>query len=281
MNDLVLKIVPIGTKAASYMTFRSDVVTVGRLTSNHLVLPHASVADHHATLRRAPTLLPGGRPSTFLIESRACVEVDHQVAGNSVPIADGQIITIGAYLIEIFDREAPSEIERGFLQGIGDVPKDDAARAVYADWLEEVGRLDEAELIRAQLTVKQLAPQDPRFQDLAQRIRLLGPKTSLSFRRTIAQPPLERCGGFQYELQCPNRWDQLAPTDSPKERFCGSCKRNVHYATTVSEAIDLVERGECLVVDIVPPRTPNDLVRAPVAPPLPGYYLPPPPPPLK
>jgi uncharacterized protein (TIGR02996 family) len=41
--------------------------------------------------------------------------------------------------------------ERGLLDAIRDDPDDDAARLVYADWLEENGRADHAELIRVQI----------------------------------------------------------------------------------------------------------------------------------
>jgi uncharacterized protein (TIGR02996 family) len=41
--------------------------------------------------------------------------------------------------------------ERGLLDGIRDDPYDDALRLVYADWLEDNGRADEAELIRVQI----------------------------------------------------------------------------------------------------------------------------------
>jgi uncharacterized protein (TIGR02996 family) len=45
--------------------------------------------------------------------------------------------------------------ERGLLDAIRDDPYDDALRLVYADWLEENGRADHAELIRVQIALEQ------------------------------------------------------------------------------------------------------------------------------
>jgi uncharacterized protein (TIGR02996 family) len=40
--------------------------------------------------------------------------------------------------------------EEAFLQAMGDNPEDDTTRLVYADWLEENGQAERAELIRVQ-----------------------------------------------------------------------------------------------------------------------------------
>src|SRR4051794_35236595 len=41
--------------------------------------------------------------------------------------------------------------ESGLLRGIARSPDDDAPRLVYADWLDDHGRADRAEFIRAQI----------------------------------------------------------------------------------------------------------------------------------
>src|SRR5262245_49132400 len=46
------------------------------------------------------------------------------------------------------ERAARSMAELGFLESIVDHPTDDAARLVYADWLEESGDLERAVLLR-------------------------------------------------------------------------------------------------------------------------------------
>ena len=53
-----------------------------------------------------------------------------------------------------------------FLQAIIDVPEDDLPRLVYADWLEEHGQAERAELIRVQVQLARLADQRPRTRYL-------------------------------------------------------------------------------------------------------------------
>lgn len=172
-----------------------------------------------------------------------------------------------------------SDIERGFLDAIERDPRDDATRAVYGDWLDESGRRDEADFLRAQLAIKKLAPDDPEFQHLSTVMRTLAPKMSPEWRRTVAQPALENCG-LRFEIKCPKRWDALAPTASPTERFCDSCNRSVYYASTIADARRLVMAQHCVVVDIAEKRFTNDLYPPP---PPPGMYSPPssPPPPSR
>jgi uncharacterized protein (TIGR02996 family) len=283
----VLKVTPTNSNASQYLTFEDAVVTIGRAKDNHVVLDHATVELHHARLLRTVWIeievMPGAPP--VLLDRKP-------VERRSTGLNDGHVITIGRYTIELLDREAPNERERTFIEAIQNSPNDDSTRVVYGDWLEEVGRKEEAEFLRSQLALKSLHADDPRFQELSTRIRDVGEKLSLSWRRTVARPALENCGGMQYQVQCPKKWDDLAPTLSPKERFCDSCQRNVHYATDLDEARMLARLGECLVIDIVQPRRANDLNPPPVVignppPPLPpgqyvptpGMYLPPPTPP--
>lgn len=277
-QPFVLKVTPASSSSAQYLTFQDELVTIGRAKDNHLVLEHATVDLHHARLLRTPAwiaieVLPDARP--VLLDRKP---VERRATG----VDEGHVITIGLYSIELLDRDAPNERERSFLEALQRSPSDDATRVVYGDWLEEVGRQDEAEFLRAQLALKQISnASDPHFQELSARVRDVGAKLSLSWRRTIARPALENCAGMQYQVECPKKWDELLPTVSPKERFCDSCRRNVHYATDMSEARMLARAGECIVVDIVQPRRPNDLHPPPVvadniAPPPPGMYLPPP-----
>jgi uncharacterized protein (TIGR02996 family) len=185
-------------------------------------------------------------------------------------------LRIGTYSLEVFDREPPSEDEARFLDAIKTNPGDDDTRAVYCDWLEEHGRADDAEFLRAQLALRDMMPEDPRFQQLASRLAALAPGMGLDWRRTVARPPIEQCP-IRFELVCPKKWDALTPTASPKERFCDACKKNVHYAPTVFEAQTLARAGHCVAVDVAQERSANDL--APRLPPTAGMPAPPPRPP--
>src|SRR5438046_2537388 len=59
------------------------------------------------------------------------------------------------------------------LQAVLAEPQDDALRLVYADWLEEHGDPDRAELIRLQCELARLEPSDRRGQRLRRRERAL------------------------------------------------------------------------------------------------------------
>src|SRR5262249_40305569 len=54
-----------------------------------------------------------------------------------------------------------SAIEEGFWQDILAHPEDDAARLIYADWLDDNDDIDMAEFIRAQIAVESLAEDNP------------------------------------------------------------------------------------------------------------------------
>src|SRR5262245_27199497 len=90
--------------------------------------------------------------------------------------------------------------DQPFIQAICDDPAEDAPRLVYADWLEETGRPDRAEVIRVQCDLARLPPDDPgrpalrsREQELLQRH---GWAWAVPFRdyvlRTARTPPFRR-----------------------------------------------------------------------------------------
>jgi uncharacterized protein (TIGR02996 family) len=48
-------------------------------------------------------------------------------------------------------------------------PADDTPRLVYADWLEENGRSEEAEFIRVECRLDSILPQEPEYTELIDR----------------------------------------------------------------------------------------------------------------
>lgn len=233
--------------------FPQDDVTIGSAPSSSLVLDDASVGKTHARLLRYAN-------GSVLVRT---VHPSHQVLVNDVAtmrtsVREGDTIAIGVYRLAVLDRDPPGKVELEFLAAIADAPNDDTQRAVYGDWLEEHQHFEEAQFLRAQIEIRDLAADHPRFADLARTIETLAPRMGLTWRRAVARPAIENCGP-QFELKCPKRWDELKTTKDPDQRFCDACNRNVHYATTVDKARRLAVAGQCVAVDIAETRRPGDL----------------------
>ena len=63
--------------------------------------------------------------------------------------------------------------DEDFIRGILAYPEDDAPRLVHADWLEEQGQAERAELIRVQCELARLPAGDSHREALSQRQRQL------------------------------------------------------------------------------------------------------------
>src|SRR5262245_34261965 len=63
--------------------------------------------------------------------------------------------------------------EQTLIGALHEHPDDDAARLVYADWLEEHGETVRAQLLRVQLERKKVSAADPRARALDQREKAL------------------------------------------------------------------------------------------------------------
>jgi uncharacterized protein (TIGR02996 family) len=50
--------------------------------------------------------------------------------------------------------------EQGFLADIVESPDDDVPRLIFADWLEDQGRTDQAELVRVQIQLARLSAKE-------------------------------------------------------------------------------------------------------------------------
>jgi uncharacterized protein (TIGR02996 family) len=247
--------------------FQHNEITIGSELANDIMLAHDSVSPRHARLIR--------RDDRYIIvdlKSDGGTWVNGRLVQAPTLITEDDAIRIGSYEVAVLDREPPLVTEKRFLDAIEATPMDDDTRSVYADWLEEQDRHDEAEFLRAQIEVKGMAPQHPRFEVLSKRITTLGPTMPQGWRRAVARPLIEQCDvndakgerveHVRFELQCPQRWDQLQPTGSPGRRHCGVCKKDVHYASNIVAARRLAMAGECVAVDVAPEqRYPGDLDR--------------------
>ena len=82
----------------------------------------------------------------------------------------------------------PWQIERTFLEAIRADPDDEAARVVYADWLEERGKNDRADFIRLDLRIRAMAPDDPLRAELERRVDRLHGVLPQHFVDAVSRP---------------------------------------------------------------------------------------------
>ncbi|MFO0735982.1 MAG: TIGR02996 domain-containing protein [Labilithrix sp.] len=250
--------------------FPQNDVVIGAASMNGLVLDHETVAARHARITH-----DRGQVTITSLDRAHPTRVNAQDVARSV-VREGDVIDIGAYRLGILDRDPPGLVEKDFLDAIARAPHDDAPRAVYGDWLEESGRLEDAAFLRAQIEVRRLASDNARFLELSETIRELAPRMPYSWRRAVARPAIENCSfepGVQFEVQCPKNWDDLERTEKPDERWCKSCKKRVYYASTIPAARRLAIAGQCVSVDLVVPRFEGDLEPQPIQ--MRGAMLPP------
>lgn len=239
----------------SMFRFQKTRVSIGSSLSNDLVLPHRSVGEHHALIFDGGTnfsISPLGTDNETTLNDRPLFDM--------LPVHDGDLIHVGAYALVFREHDPYTGREAEFLRALDEDPRDDDTRAVYSDWLEEHGRNEEADFIRLQLSLARtdLDTEGEAFLLQSTRLRRLGKHLPLTWRRTVARPPIENCS-VRFELSCPKRWSDLTPTSTPTKRFCGTCKEHVHYAPTIEAARALALDGACVAVDLTEPRRDGDL----------------------
>jgi uncharacterized protein (TIGR02996 family) len=81
--------------------------------------------------------------------------------------------------------------EESLLQAIIESPDDDAVRLVYADWLEENGQPERAELIRLEIELSGLPEASPRAEPLEEREEELLEAHALEWVRPLSLKPEE------------------------------------------------------------------------------------------
>ena len=136
--------------------------------------------------------------------------------------------------------------DRHFLDEIHAAPYDESPRLVYADWLEEQGD-PRAEYLRLECELVGLKADDALFRELAPRLHELREAIDPAWLAEVGRTRIANCLSVVFE--CPNRWNRLAPTGDPKNRFCSACKRTVHYCETLDEARAHARSGHCIALD--------------------------------
>jgi len=51
---------------------------------------------------------------------------------------------------------------------------------------------------------------------------------------------------FSFEFECPNVWENLAPTDQERVRFCGQCNEKVYFCENDAETIEHAIQRNCI-----------------------------------
>jgi uncharacterized protein (TIGR02996 family) len=150
--------------------------------------------------------------------------------------------------------------EQAFLSRILSDLKDDAARLVYADWLDERGdevSTAKAEFLRISNNWAKLPPKKRKKNPLTYRLMELAVTLDKDWLAVNSKIPIENCEPFDF--QCPKQWENLNATEDTGVRFCEECRKNVYYCNDIEEARNHAVAGDCVAVDLGVIRRANDL----------------------
>jgi len=146
-----------------------------------------------------------------------------------------------------------------FLDQILSDLKDDTARLVYADWLEERGDDQSAmksEFLRVQCEWEKLSPRRRDNSPLQKRLRELAGRIESGWLAVVSKLEIENCGPendwdrLAFRYACPKKWEKLDPTGDSKIRYCGECHKTVHYCSSIAEAAQHGNAGDCIAVQL-------------------------------
>jgi uncharacterized protein (TIGR02996 family) len=291
----MFEVVATGPGLDGYTTGPGTVVRIGSAPDNALVLRHPGVAPHHAIVVERD----GRAVAVDTGASRGGTVVDGRRIEAATPLDDGSVLCIGPFTLRV-RREAPTRpsfslaLPRGpdtdgppsaepaterfggsgllsasddpaeleFLRAVQDDPDDAAARAVYADWLEERGDEARAEYLRIVSTLDLDTPD----HDLLAQMNMQGANLPRSWRAAVAPRAMkiERCPLEDRrrgsDPECPRSWGGLRRQAGVDDlRLCSRCERHVHYVDDLRSARRVRASGSGVVVDLVLPRWQGDL----------------------
>jgi uncharacterized protein (TIGR02996 family) len=159
--------------------------------------------------------------------------------------------------------------EADFLRKLSENPADNAARLVYADWLDEQrDPLSGAKSQFLRLTARMRAPKRPKGDDA--KLQKLAAKLDTDWLAVVSRLKVERCGARRgerrvqavrqlFSLVCEQNWDEMTPTDNDTVRRCEKCRENVHYCDTLLVARRHARQGHCVALDLGIIRREGDL----------------------
>ncbi|MEO8701206.1 MAG: FHA domain-containing protein [Kofleriaceae bacterium] len=273
----------VGPAGSRKLVFDKSEVSIGRVQGNDIVLTHASVSKRHGRL-----VVKDGKLIMVDLKSTNGTFVNARRITSPLVIRATDKIRIGEFVLVFGLAEADEpdeeddtlEVDATELRLLAAIAqRDEASRTVYADWLEQQGRMHQAEFLRAQeaLVIAEVGSEE--FRTHSQQMRELAERLEVTWRYKVARPVVENC--LAVELECPREWGSLEPTEQSNVRYCGACAKRVYYSNTVEAAREHVARGRCVAIDIVQLRRPNDLEPVRRHQMMGAFVMPPSPPPLR
>lgn len=160
--------------------------------------------------------------------------------------------------------------DEAFIREILTNPKDDVARQVYADWLEEQAdpvASAKAEYLRVTVELAGLKGDEKMPGQVL--LRWLASRLDRSWLAIVSHLAVENCAAervapkgrypLRFDYPCVRGWQDLQTTADPTVRFCDNCRQHVHYCKTIDSARDHACLGHCVAVDLSVDRRQGDL----------------------
>jgi uncharacterized protein (TIGR02996 family) len=162
------------------------------------------------------------------------------------------------------EKEEKMKDDAGFLRDIVANPNDPVPRLIYADWLDEQGDSQhlKGEFLRldCELAEKEregTAESTGERAALRQRLLELRAEIDPGWLALLDRTGIENCGQgrgrsrrlFEFEYECPRRWEALRVTADDRVRFCDSCNQKVYHCASIEEAQAQARRGRCVALD--------------------------------
>jgi len=253
-----------GGGAPDRLVFTKPEVTIGRVAGNDVVLAEQNISKRHARV-----VVKDGKFIIVDLKSTNGTYVNGRKITSPLVVTESDRIYIGDVTIGVGGGEdAPTldgvrvpylpvdATEKRLIGAI--VEGDESSREVYADWLEERGDTQRAEFVRLQQQIARMAFDDPELELRTNRLRTLASLLPLPWRVQVARPAVEGCS-LAFELQCPREWGSFAPTHNPDVRHCDTCRKDVHYCSSVVEARRHARQGHCVAIDLRAARWGGDI----------------------
>lgn len=240
---------PVLREVRWYGTPRRGVLGIGSAPEGDVQLVGHNIASRHLQL-------DFGAKGRVRIEVRHAwgVQLDGRPPRPDELLAPGDILAVGTWelSLEVAADEPSSVLDDAFFAAFAKDPNSDDDRLVYADSLEERGRLAEAELVRATVVP---TPQH--------RVAELAVRTPPRWRRRLFGLPIEGCPRPpDAEHACPGRWTDLPAGANDDERSCSACARRVVLCADIGSARHHALHGRPVALDPAVRRWPDDLREA-------------------